>query len=151
MSGKYYYKEHGKLKQLWKERTVIVLGFYLISGSCNCVKPQWAYYNRPHQNLGQIDHSFHDHVFDDVRCKPPRYLRASESLEVVTGWILRLILCRYQFDQLPSPQAPWDFCTKMCAQPKAFAKQKMSRARPINNDVPGARLLYQLAFKLENS
>ena len=30
------------------------------------------------------------------------------------------MLCRYQFDQLPSPQAPQGFCTKMCAQPQGF-------------------------------
>ena len=29
----------------------------------------WSY--RPYQNLGQIDHNLHDHVFDDVICKPP--------------------------------------------------------------------------------
>ena len=27
--------------------------------------------NRPYQDLGQIDHNLHDHVFDDVICKPP--------------------------------------------------------------------------------
>ena len=31
-SGKYYSKKCGKLIQLWKERTVIALGFYLIRG-----------------------------------------------------------------------------------------------------------------------
>ena len=29
----------------------------------------WSY--RPYQNLGQIDHNLHNHVFDDVICKPP--------------------------------------------------------------------------------
>ena len=28
----------------------------------------WSY--RPGQNLGQIDHNLHNHVFDDVICKP---------------------------------------------------------------------------------
>ena len=31
-SGKYYSKKHRKLMQLWKERTVIALRFYLIMG-----------------------------------------------------------------------------------------------------------------------
>ena len=31
-SGKHYSKKRAKLMQLWKERTVIVLGFYLIRG-----------------------------------------------------------------------------------------------------------------------
>ena len=29
----------------------------------------WSY--EPDQNLGEIDHNFHYHVFDDVTCKPP--------------------------------------------------------------------------------
>ena len=29
----------------------------------------WSY--RPYKNLGQIDHDLHNHVFDDVICKPP--------------------------------------------------------------------------------
>ena len=31
-------------------------------------------------------------------------------------------LCRYQFDQLPSPWAPRGFCTEMCAQPQGFCR-----------------------------
>ena len=27
--------------------------------------------NRLYQNLGQIDHNLHNHVSDDVICKPP--------------------------------------------------------------------------------
>ena len=40
-SGKYYFKKHGKLMELWKERTIIALGFIWSGGSCNCIKPQW--------------------------------------------------------------------------------------------------------------
>ena len=29
------------------------------------------WYHRPYQNLGQIDHNLHDHIFDDVMSKPP--------------------------------------------------------------------------------
>ena len=28
----------------------------------------------PYQNFGQIDRNSHNHVFDDVKCKPPRRL-----------------------------------------------------------------------------
>ena len=59
-------------------------------------------------------------------------------------------LCRYQLDWLPSPQAPRGFCTKMCPSPRAFAQWKMSGEGPINDDVPGAGHLHQLAFKHEN-
>ena len=39
-----------------------MLGFYLIRGSCNCIKPQRIYCNGQYQNSGQIDHNSHDHV-----------------------------------------------------------------------------------------
>ena len=35
-----------------------MLGFYLIRGSCNCIKPQTIYQNGPYQNFGQTDHNF---------------------------------------------------------------------------------------------
>ena len=51
----------------------------------------------------------------------------------------------------PTPQAPRGFCTKMCAQPQGFCRTGNAQgAGPINDDVPGARLLHQLAFKPEN-
>ena len=28
---------------------------------------------RPYQNLGQMDRNLHNHVFDDVICKPPTF------------------------------------------------------------------------------
>ena len=30
-----------------------------------------------YQNLGQIDHNLHNHVFDDVICKPPTVIEYS--------------------------------------------------------------------------
>ena len=42
------------------------------------------------------------------------------------------------------------FAPKCVPSPGAFALQKMPRARPIKDDVPGAGHLHQLAFKDEN-
>ena len=42
------------------------------------------------------------------------------------------------------------FVLKCVPSPRAFAQQKMPGAGPINDDVPGAEHLYQLAFKHEN-
>ena len=35
----------------------------------------WSY--RSYQNLEQIDHNLHNHVFNDVLCKPPKLLRST--------------------------------------------------------------------------
>ena len=37
----------------------------------NFVQRHVLWSHRPYQNLGQIDHNLHDHVFDDVISKPP--------------------------------------------------------------------------------
>ena len=49
--------------------------------------------------------------------------------------------CSYQFDP---------FSPKCVPSSGTFAQQKMPRAGPINDDVPGAGHLHQLAFKHEN-
>ena len=45
--------------------------FSLVQMTSNVVQRHvlWSY--RPYQNLGQIDHNLHNHVFDYVICKPP--------------------------------------------------------------------------------
>ena len=49
----------------------------------------WSY--RPYQNLGEIDHDWHSHVFDDVICKPPIvYL---DNLHVLKDLTSLLCLC----------------------------------------------------------
>ena len=50
----------------------------------------------------------------------------------------------------PTPEHPGAFAPKCVPSPRAFAQQKMPGAETINNNVPGAGLLHQLSFKLEN-
>ena len=51
----------------------------------------------------------------------------------------------------PLPRASRGFCTEMCAQPPGLLhNRKCPGAGPINDDVPGAGHLYQLAFKHKN-
>ena len=52
-------------------------------------------------------------------------------------------LCRYQFDRLPFPGHPGAFAPNCVPSPRAFAQQKMPKAGPINDNVPGARHLHQ--------
>ena len=66
-------------------------------------------------------------------------------------FVYNLVLCRYQFDRLPSPPGhPRAFAPKCVPSPRAFALQKMPWVGPIKDDVPGAGHLHQLAFKHEN-
>ena len=44
---------------------------------------------------------------------------------------------------------PGAFAPKCVPSPRAFAQQKMPGVGPINDDVPGAGHLHQLAFKHE--
>ena len=48
------------------------------------------------------------------------------------------------------PGHPGAFAPKRVPSPRAFAQQKMPGAGQINDDVPGAGHLHQLAFKHEN-
>ena len=45
--------------------------FSFVQMASNSVQRHILWSNRPYQNLGQIDHNLHNHVFDDVICKPP--------------------------------------------------------------------------------
>ena len=45
--------------------------FSLVQMTSNLVQRHVLWCYRPYQNLGQIDHNLHNHVFDDVICKPP--------------------------------------------------------------------------------
>ena len=47
----------------------------------------WSY--KLCQNLGQIDLNLHDHVFDDVICKPP-IVEGPEPFTVIIGTLSKL-------------------------------------------------------------
>ena len=64
-------------KHFWSDPSVIILQLLWPVTLCSLVQitsnllqrhAVWSY--RPYQNLKQIDHNLHDHVFDDVICKP---------------------------------------------------------------------------------
>ena len=78
-----------------------------------------------------------------------QYLRGSESLEVVTSWILGLILRKYQFDQLSSPRHLGLLHRNVCPAPGLLDNRRPGLLYKLN-DAPWAGLLHQLAFKLEN-
>ena len=60
-------------------------------------------------------------------------------------------LCRYHFDRLPSPPGtPGLLHRNVCPAPGLLHNRKCPGAGPINDDVPGAGHLHQLAFKHEN-
>ena len=64
---------------------------------------------------------------------------------------LRAMLCRYQFDQLPSPLGtPGLLHQNVCPAPGLLHYRKCPGAGSIKDDVPGAEHLHQLAFKHEN-
>ena len=46
----------------------------IVQITSNLVQMHVVWSHRSYQNLGQIDHNLHSHVFDDVICKPPIYL-----------------------------------------------------------------------------
>ena len=54
------------LRLLWP-----VTLFSLVQISSNLVQRHVVWYCRLYENLGQIYHNLHSHVFDDVICKPP--------------------------------------------------------------------------------
>ena len=61
------------------------------------------------------------------------------------------VLCRYQFDRLPSPPGtPGLLHRNVCPAPGLLHNRKCPGAGPMKDDVPGAGHLYQLAFKHEN-
>ena len=50
----------------------------------------------------------------------------------------------------PPTGHPKAFALKCVPSPRAFAQQKVPGGGPINDDVPGAGHLHQLAFRHEN-
>ena len=56
----------------------------------NLVKRQVLLSYRQYLNLGQIDHNLHNHVFDDVLCKPP----IPELFHDVTIFLLLYLECQ---------------------------------------------------------
>ena len=60
-------------------------------------------------------------------------------------------LCRYQFDRLPSPPGtPGLLHRNVCPAPGLSHNRQCPGGEPMNDDVPGAGHLHQLAFKHEN-
>ena len=78
-------------------------------------------------------------------CSPFQYSKSRQSYPINTEAALKIreplhsvyliywvyksqsLLCRYQFDRLPSPRAPRGFCTTMCAQPQRFCTTENAR------------------------
>ena len=76
---------------------------------------------------------------------------SEECLKSCLRFVL-ILLCRYQFNQSPSPWVPWGFFTEMCAQPQGFctAENVQEGDGHVTHDVPGAGHLRQLTCKYEN-
>ena len=56
------------------------------------------------------------HSMPGAQCRGPQTSRIPHP----PTYLRMRTLCRFQFDQLPSPRAPRGFCTEMCAQPQGF-------------------------------
>ena len=66
--------------------------FSLVKITANLVQRHVVGSCRPYQNLGQIDHNLHNHVFDDIISKPPIDQSAMTSVEIKCQFINLLLL-----------------------------------------------------------
>ena len=52
-------------------KILLITLFLFVPRTSDLVQRHVLWFYRSYQNLGQVNHNFYNHVFDDVRCKPP--------------------------------------------------------------------------------
>ena len=111
----------------------------------------------PHLDYGDILYHQYDPNFSSSLTNVLESAQCSAALAVTRAWRgtntdkIYEELCRYQFDWLPSPLGtPTLLRQNVCPALGLLHNRKCPGVGPLNDDVPGAGHLHQLAYKHES-